>query len=135
MRIRFLVNKVVDDKRKGTADEERYQAGQVYDLPDKAAQHWLNRQVAEVVTDDEPARDAPAATDDAAESDDDVLLSILDGTVTEIKDGGLDGLTEAQLDRVRELEKAGKNRNGVYAAIEDHIAALHQDDAEETDAE
>lgn len=47
MKIRFLETRIVDDFRKGTADEERFDAGQTYDLSDESARRWLARQVAE----------------------------------------------------------------------------------------
>jgi hypothetical protein len=46
MRIRFVRAVVVDDFRKGTADEERYEAGQVVDLPEPSARRWIGRNAA-----------------------------------------------------------------------------------------
>lgn len=46
MHIRFKETRVVDDARKGTAAEQRYEAGQVYDLPEPSALRWISRGLA-----------------------------------------------------------------------------------------
>lgn len=49
MWIEFLEDRVVNDFRKGTPQEEHYAAGQVIDLPEPSALHWINRQAARAV--------------------------------------------------------------------------------------
>jgi hypothetical protein len=49
VQIRFLQTRVVRDAREGTTDEVRFAAGQVVDLPEASAEHWLSRGVAERV--------------------------------------------------------------------------------------
>lgn len=56
-KVRFRITRVVDDCRKGTPAEERYEAGAVYDMPEDSAARWVNRGVAEIVTDAGPAHD------------------------------------------------------------------------------
>lgn len=46
MRVKFTETRVVDDHRKGTPDEERYEAGKVYNLPEPSARRWINRKAA-----------------------------------------------------------------------------------------
>lgn len=53
MRVTFAKTRIVDDFRKGTKDEERFEAGKVYDLPEASALRWINRNIA-----------APAAAED-----------------------------------------------------------------------
>lgn len=43
VRVKFTQTKVVDDHRRGTEDEERYDAGKSYKLPLASAEHWLRR--------------------------------------------------------------------------------------------
>jgi hypothetical protein len=118
MKIRFTATRIVANRHKGTPQETRYEAGKTYDLPDSVAVHWLNRQVAEVVSDDEPAQvsqDAPVAKG----SDDDMLLAILDGSVTEVV-YRLAGLPEDDLRQLRELD----DRKGVQSAIDERLNVL-----------
>ena len=60
MRVTFTETKVVDDHRKGTPDEERYEKGRTYDLSEAAGGHWIGRNVA-VPAQDNPAETAPQA--------------------------------------------------------------------------
>ena len=53
------------------------------------------------------------------------LKAILDGTVDAVV-GELDGLDEASLQRLAELEAAGKQRKGVADAITAAIEALSE---------
>lgn len=120
MKIRFTVTRIVANRYKGTDKETRYDAGKVYDLPDSVARHWLSRQLAEVVTDDEPAptpaaQSAPVATG----SDDDRLLAILDGTVTEVA-YRLADLSADDLRKLRGLD----DRKGVIAAIDERLNVI-----------
>ena len=46
IRIKFLETRVVDDERCGTAEEERFEEGKSYRLPDDSARHWIKRGVA-----------------------------------------------------------------------------------------
>jgi len=65
-RVRFNVTRVVEDARKGTQDEERYEAGRVYELNDASAARWVNRGVAEYAdggTVPGPQPGAPASPD------------------------------------------------------------------------
>jgi hypothetical protein len=45
-RIRFLQDRTVDDHRKGTKDEERYETGKVYELSETSCERWVGRGVA-----------------------------------------------------------------------------------------
>ncbi|MGE0289269.1 MAG: hypothetical protein AB7I42_26660, partial [Bradyrhizobium sp.] len=47
--IRFLESRVVDDWRKGTPAEERYEEGKVYELEPRSADRWVKRGLAEFV--------------------------------------------------------------------------------------
>ena len=49
VKVRFLENRVVDDHRMGTEDEERYEVGEVADLPPSSAERWLRRRSCELV--------------------------------------------------------------------------------------
>ena len=72
VKIKFFVDRVVNDYRRGTKDEVKFIAGKVYALPASAAQRWINRQVAEEV-EDKPTPKAEAkskATDDKSAADD-----------------------------------------------------------------
>ncbi len=66
-KVRFTQTRVVQDARTGTPDEERYEAGQVYDLAPASAARWIARNVAVAVDDaaapaaDEVPPAAPAA--------------------------------------------------------------------------
>ena len=48
--IRFTERRIVDDYRKGTDDEERYEEGEVVEVSPTAAAHWCSRKAAELVT-------------------------------------------------------------------------------------
>jgi hypothetical protein len=60
VKICFKQDRVVQDGRQGTPHETRFSAGQVADLPEASANHWLTRGVAERVADAEEAG-APSA--------------------------------------------------------------------------
>lgn len=49
MRIEFLMDRVVNDYRKGTPEEEHYTAGQIVDLTGPSAEHWISRRIAKAV--------------------------------------------------------------------------------------
>lgn len=51
MKVKFHQNRVVDDFRRGTKDEERFEAGKTYDLPETSALRWVNRGIADRVAD------------------------------------------------------------------------------------
>lgn len=121
MKLKFNITRVVDDYRRGSADEERYEAGKTYDIPDVSAEHWIRRQVAEVAADEPPLNVAPQ--DSGKSSDDGDLLKILAGTIDEVRES-VDALDASQLARLRNLEKSGKKRNGVYSAIDDALNDL-----------
>lgn len=53
--VKFNSTRVVDDFRKGTEDEERYEAGEIYTLGPAAAKRWIDRGVA-VATDEKPKK-------------------------------------------------------------------------------
>lgn len=63
------------------------------------------------------------ADDNGGNTEDQVLALILEGTVDQVK-SELTGLTEAQLQRLAELELAGHGRKGVAEAIEVAVAEL-----------
>lgn len=52
MRVQFIETRVIDDHRKGTPEEERYEQGQAYDLPETSARRWLNRNIAVPISDE-----------------------------------------------------------------------------------
>jgi hypothetical protein len=81
VKIRFRQDRVVQDGLQGTAHETRFKAGEVADLPDASANHWITRGVAERVSADEPA-ELPAAQQAAA-------------TSPEAAQQGLDGLSQS----------------------------------------
>jgi hypothetical protein len=56
-RIRFLVDRIVQDEHRNTPQETRYAAGQILECDDHSARRWIERGVAVAV--DEPA--PPAA--------------------------------------------------------------------------
>jgi len=47
MKVKFLSDRVVQDSNAGTNKEVRFRAGDVVDLPDASANHWITRGVAE----------------------------------------------------------------------------------------
>lgn len=53
VKVIFLETRVVDDERKGTKFEERYEAGESYDLPPSSAERWVKRGVAEFANDED----------------------------------------------------------------------------------
>lgn len=73
---------------------------------------------------DAGAASAPVVTDTST-SDDEVLSLILEGSVDQVV-AELEGLTEAQLQRLAELEAGenGKKRKGVAEAVEAAVEAL-----------
>lgn len=72
VKVKFFVDRVVNDFRAGTKEEERYSAGKVYSMSEASAQHWCNRQVAELVADEPKPKAKPKAeTKPAAKADDD----------------------------------------------------------------
>lgn len=71
VKVRFVVDRVVDDCRKGTSGEERYEAGKVYDLTETSAVRWINRGAAVAVVAGERAAPASAQDPEPAEAGDD----------------------------------------------------------------
>lgn len=61
MRIEFLLDRVVNDYRKGTPEEEHYTAGQIVDLPGPSAEHWISRRIAKAVDTPLTAQPTPPA--------------------------------------------------------------------------
>jgi hypothetical protein len=56
VKVRFKQDRVVQDGLQGTAHETRFAAGDVVDLAEASANHWLSRGVAErVLETEEPA--------------------------------------------------------------------------------
>lgn len=53
--VKFTQTRVVQDNKTGTPDEERYEAGQIYDLPEASAERWKRRDCAVDPTPDEEA--------------------------------------------------------------------------------
>lgn len=49
MKVEFTETRIVNDFRKGTSDEEKYVAGEIYDLPMPSARRWIARGVAIIV--------------------------------------------------------------------------------------
>lgn len=61
--VKFNETRIVDDFRRGTADEERYEAGEIYTLGPASAKRWIDRGIA-VETDEKPkAAKSKAAKD------------------------------------------------------------------------
>jgi hypothetical protein len=60
--IRFTQDRVVQDGDRGTPHETRFSAGQVVDLAEASAHHWLSRGVAERVLPAEEPTAPPAQT-------------------------------------------------------------------------
>ena len=68
VKIRFTQDRVVQDGNQGTPHETRFSAGQVVDLAEASANHWLSRGAAErVLPADEPAA-PPAPSASSAET-------------------------------------------------------------------
>lgn len=63
MKIRFL-----EDRATKEARPQSFKKGKVYDLPDASAQHWLNRQVA-VPVDEEEEQPQPLSDKEARAAD------------------------------------------------------------------
>lgn len=59
--IKFNETRIVDDPRRGTENEERYEAGEIYSVAPASARHWIERGVAEV-TDEKPTVKSSKAT-------------------------------------------------------------------------
>jgi hypothetical protein len=68
--ITFTATRVVDDARKGSQTEERFEAGKSYDLPSRSADRWVKRGVAHFTTDDDAAKGAGASSDVALKMQD-----------------------------------------------------------------
>lgn len=51
--VKFTENRVVDDRHKGTAQEVRFKAGEVYELPFESCMRWKKRGVAVDATPEE----------------------------------------------------------------------------------
>jgi hypothetical protein len=67
--IRFMQDRVVQDEHQGTPHETRFSAGQVVDLAEASAAHWLSRGAAErVLPADEPPAPPPAPSASWAET-------------------------------------------------------------------
>lgn len=47
--VRFTHTRTVQDEHAGTEQEERYEEGEVYDLPVSSAERWLRRKVCQLV--------------------------------------------------------------------------------------
>lgn len=54
MKVRFNSDRVVQDLNAGTNREVSYRVGQLVELPDASAFHWITRGVAEPAPDEEP---------------------------------------------------------------------------------
>ena len=50
-KIRFLESRVVRDEHRGTPSETRFEKGQVVEMNDASANHWLIRGAAEICVD------------------------------------------------------------------------------------
>jgi hypothetical protein len=69
VKIRFTQDRVVQDGDQGTPHETRFSAGQVVDLAEASANHWLSRGAAErVLPADEPTASTAAVPTPAAAS-------------------------------------------------------------------
>ncbi|WBU27583.1 hypothetical protein OOZ54_12850 [Rhodopseudomonas palustris] len=63
VRIKFTETRVVDDHRKGTPEEQRFDAGKTYEMSARSADRWVKRGVAEWASDDDRATAAGASAD------------------------------------------------------------------------
>jgi hypothetical protein len=61
--ITFTETKVVDDHRKGSSAEERFEAGKTYDLSPRSADRWVKRGAAHFTTPEDAAKAAGASSD------------------------------------------------------------------------
>ena len=68
VRVIFTQTKVVDDHRRGTEDEERYEAGRSYKLPLASAEHWLRRRACTLAKRSKPKKEG----EDDKNGDDDI---------------------------------------------------------------
>lgn len=68
-KVKFLETRVVQDARAGTKDEERYEAGKVYELDEPSAKRWVHRNAAEYAEADVKVSPATAAPPAGAEAD------------------------------------------------------------------
>jgi len=76
VKIRFTQDRVVQDGNQGTPHETRFSAGQVVDLAEASANHWLSRGAAErVLPADEPAA-PPAPSASSAETQPSLDLTV-----------------------------------------------------------
>jgi hypothetical protein len=66
--IRFTQDRVVQDGNQGTPHETRFSAGQVVDLAEASANHWLSRGAAERVLPTEEPPAPPASSASSAET-------------------------------------------------------------------
>ena len=64
MRIKFTETRTVNDFRRGTPDEERFDAGSIYDLPEASARRWLSRNVAVPAPEEAPSPASAVAIPD-----------------------------------------------------------------------
>lgn len=60
VKIRFRQDRVVQDGLQGTPHEMRFSAGDIVDLPEASANHWLTRGVADRVAESEEPSTPPA---------------------------------------------------------------------------
>jgi hypothetical protein len=69
VKIRFTQDRVVQDGNQGTPHETRFSAGQVVDLAEASANHWLSRGAAErmLPTEEPSAPPAPSASSAATQ--------------------------------------------------------------------
>jgi hypothetical protein len=75
VKIRFKLDRVVQDGHQGTPLETSFSAGQVVDLPEDSANHWLTRGVAERLpkAEEDGASPAPLTSEETRRSDVDPL--------------------------------------------------------------
>ncbi len=93
--IKFTQTKVVDDERKGTDQEERYEAGKTYKMSLRSADRWVKRGVAEWASPEDQAKAAGAASDVAGRMQD---ADRYDPTATRIPPVGTGTATDGEKD-------------------------------------
>ena len=77
VKIRFTQDRVVQDGNQGTPHETRFSAGQVVDLAEASANHWLSRGAAErMLPTEEPAMSTAGESTPAADSSADAQPSL-----------------------------------------------------------
>ncbi len=111
--VTFTETRIVDDHRKGTSKEERFEAGKTYSLSARSADRWVKRGVANFTTAEDAAKATGASSDvslnlqDAARSDPNAsrVAAVGTGTATDTGADADDGadLSKKKLDELKTI--------------------------------